>query len=163
LHSGQLGGDGVSLVNAQVLYHDGFPFIAGSATGQGAPGQAVGGAPVTLVPRLLSELELQGGFLDRQVPAILSLRNRPFEFHFLALAFQLGWFALPGIPEPIFLFNDPNWQALGYLAMDAQGQAQMTLTAPADVNLIGLPVVFQSFGYDPAQVVVSPAAAAVVR
>jgi hypothetical protein len=119
--------------------------------------------PGILIPRLLSELSFDNPFFDRNKPTQLTVTSRPFEPHFLTLAFDVGLTPVPGIPEPVLVFSTPNWFALGYFAMDATGRAKTTLTAPDDPNLIGLPVFFQSFGWDPTQIVVGPLAGAAIR
>jgi hypothetical protein len=157
------GGDGLWVFNYRsVLYHDGFPFVAGAATGAGSPGLAVRG-PGQLTPRFLSQLTFDTAMFDRLVPTTILLTARPSELHFLVFAFDAGWIQLPGIPEPIHVFTTPNWFALGYFVMDAQDEARLRVTVPNDPNLIGLPLWFQSFGYDPSQIVVGPLAGSVVR
>lgn len=158
----QRGGDGLVLDNSPGLFVDGAPFVAGATMGQGMPGQTVRGSG-QLVPRLLAQLSFDTTVFDRRVPTTLSVTARPNEVHFLALAFDAGWLQLPGIPEPIHVFSTPNWFAYGYLFLNAQGIGQAQVLVPDDAQLIGLPLWFQSFGYDPTQVVVGPLAGSAIR
>jgi hypothetical protein len=144
------------------VLHDGFPFLAGAASGNGTPGQPVAG-PGQLLPRLLAGLGFEQPFLERGKPASLSVSDRPGAPQLLVLSAHFAPAYLTVAPEPATVFSDP-WFVFTIVTADANGAAKALLHIPDDVSLAGLLLFAQGFGVGLAQpLIVGTPTGAVVR